>query len=390
MKKVLLIGKYHQYNDPRLCYRQMRILLDNEPNLKVYFLDWTKEYEDEKFSIVEKENENNQIKFKRIVCVGPYYRFSESLLDRFVLNRIQTKHLIWYAKKISPDTIQASHALELRIALKIKQETKARLIYDAHEDYYLQALEYRNRSIKGRLKGIWARMTEILLVRRFDAVFSTDDFLLQNYRKKIYKAKKVSLLRNFPYKVADNKIIFSPKNVLNLIYIGGFNKYRGIIECAYYCKRFNEERTDYKLKFTVYVPSNQDLDSLANKGLIIKKDWIDYDELMTKLKDYDVGVCLLMPIVKYKRNLPVKNFDYMAVGLPILTSNFDNVKKYIDISNAGITIDPLSYGDFKDAVTRLFDPEVRREYSENGKKWSRQTGNFITEAKEYVECILGN
>lgn len=388
MKKILFIGKHHQHNDPRLCHRQMRILLDNEPNLNIYFLDWTKEYQDEKFSVVVKENESNQIKYKRIICVGAYYRFSESLLDRFVLNRIQTKQLIKYAKKICPDVIQASHPLQLRIALKIKQKTEAKLIYDAQEDYYLQALEYRGRSIKGRLKAIWARLSEVLLSRKFDSVFCTDEFLLQHYRKKIYQTKKVSLLRNFPYKVDDNKMIFSSKNVLNLVYIGGFNIYRGVIECAHYCKLFNEEHPDYRLNFTVYIPAYQNLDKLEKKGLLIKKDWIDYAELMTSLKHYDVGVCLLMPIEKFKRNLPVKNFDYMAVGLPILTSNFANVKKYIDISNAGITIDPQSYDDFKDAVTCLFDPEVRKRYSENGKNWIRQTGNFITEAKEYVECII--
>ena len=122
--------------------------------------------------------------------------------------------------------------------------------------------------------------------------------------------------------------------------------------------------------------------------MITRYDWIDYKNLMTQLIDYDIGVCLWLPIPKFFHNIPIKNFDYMAAGLPILTSNFGNVKKYLDISGAGIGIDPTNYNDFKNAILLLFEPENRLRFIQNSQRWIKTLGNFHSESKAYVNFIL--
>ena len=73
------------------------------------------------------------------------------------------------------------------------------------------------------------------------------------YKKRVFNACKVRLLRNFP--IYENNISqnnYRTKDVLNLVYIGGVNKYRGIQELAQYVKMFNSGQ-NRKLIFYIYI-----------------------------------------------------------------------------------------------------------------------------------------
>ena len=77
----------------------------------------------------------------------------------------------------------------------------------------------------------------------------------------------------------------------------------------------------------------------------------------------------------------------MSVGLPIITSNFGNLKTYILESNAGICINPQSYDEFKKAIMEMFNPSTRQKYGKNGLNWIQNKGLFRNEAKNYIRLI---
>jgi glycosyltransferase involved in cell wall biosynthesis len=128
---------------------------------------------------------------------------------------------------------------------------------------------------------------------------------------------------------------------------------------------------------------------LAKDGSVQRRPWIEYPRLMKELEDYDVGVCLWLPLRKFERNLPLKNFDYMGAGLPILTSNFGELQRYIERSQSGICIDPQSYEAFEAAVVELFDPDIRHRFGENGMRFVKGQGGFEHESREYVSVMRG-
>jgi glycosyltransferase involved in cell wall biosynthesis len=368
----------------------MRLLLKHQPDLRIVFLDRIQDFEQNLLTVSAQPTTFESVRMIHVTCRTPSVSPLLPLFTRHRLIAQQYKMIADYALCWRPNVVQASGVGELQVALRIGKHTGARLIYDSHEDYYRQAVDYNRGLLKARISGMLIAATELLLIRNFNDVFCTDDYLYSKYLHRYYAARHVHLLRNFPYEVVENNAKFAPKDFLYLVYIGDFNPYRGVRECAEFCDRFNKEFDDKQLRFVVYAPDHALLDELVQKGIVERYGWVDYPKLMTKLQKYDVGVCLWHSIPKFHRNLPLKNFDYMAAGLPILTSNFGNLKRYLDISQAGIGINPTSYIEFREAVLRLFDPVQRRRFSKNGQKCIRESWNFCREGEEYVKCILAN
>jgi glycosyltransferase involved in cell wall biosynthesis len=294
------------------------------------------------------------------------------------------------AFSIKPDVVQASDVKEIPLALILKLFTGSRAVYDAHEDFFNFYYEFSGKSKTGLLQAIWFSALEWALIRFFDAVFCTDDYLLKKYDKPSYGLKKLHLLRNFANSdLVKTHCSYKGKNHLRIVYIGTVNRYRGIIEAADYIERFNKKFTGrFSLQLDIFSAAFPIVKELSAKEEVNYKGSLLYEPLMKKIAEYDVGLSLLLPIKKYRRNIPMKNFEYMSVGLPVLTSNFGQCKKYIDESGAGITIDPQSYEDFERAVLVLMNEEERKQFGLNGIKYSREKASFENEAKAYVGTML--
>jgi len=388
-KKIVFIGLSHRLNDPRLMHREMKTLTGSIDNIEVYFVKIVRCEEQKGLSV--KTEDVALDNGKLITNISVILPSSKGLLSKMITRLRGTLLLVRTTRGLKPEVIQASDARELPLAVMMKLFLKSKLVYDSHEDYYRQALDYGGKSLRSFFSALRLQLSEMLFVRFFKSVFCTDEFLLSKYSKSFYGAKEVNLLRNFPYvdERAQERIKlkdFSSTNELKLVYIGGVNKFRGIIECAQYCRKFNEEFRDKQVSFDVYSPPNEITEDLCNSDLITHYPWTEYEVLMRLLSNYDVGICLWLPIEKFHRNLPLKNFDYMGVGLPIITSNFGNLKKYVEIPRSGICVDPTDYTEFKNALLTMFKPENRKTYSMNGIIYTSRIASFQVEAKAYVKA----
>ena len=293
-------------------------------------------------------------------------------------------------KRLHLEAIQASDIREVLFAVIMKAISGTRIYYDSHEDYINQVLEYTNYNPLFFPRALKFLLTELLFLRFFDGVFCTDQFQFERFSKIWFGIKSLHLLRNFP-PVTDTvkKDNYQEKDTLDLVYIGSVNKFRGVIETSLYVKRFNKKFSSQKrIRLTIFSQQNSIIDSIVDEFEIIFKKYVDFPILLEKLTAYDVGVCLWLPLKKFQRNLPLKNFDYMSVGLPVLTSNFPNIMEFVTKSNAGITIDPKSYKDFEKAIFVLFDPNKRKEFGENGREFVKRECNFEKESKTYISLLL--
>ena len=84
--------------------------------------------------------------------------------------------------------------------------------------------------------------------------------------------------------------------------------------------------------------------------------------------------------------MPVKMFEYMAAGLPVIASNFPLWESIIKKYNCGICVNPYSTIEIKNAINEIIEnPEKAKEMGENGRKIAFDKYNWKNEGKKLVK-----
>jgi glycosyltransferase involved in cell wall biosynthesis len=197
-----------------------------------------------------------------------------------------------------------------------------------------------------------------------------------SYEKRYKKLNaKYEVVQNF----CDTKF-FTPfvkteyQHKLNLFYIGIILENRGILQICEVLNKLNQE--GYQANFHCVGELYSDLEkkiknlpyyqSIENQLHFYGR--LPLDEGYKMAKDMDIGLCIIWPMNNSRESYPTKLFEYMAVGLPILTSNFDLYKKTVEDNFCGVCIDPFDTEKIKIEILELHsDVKKSEQMGENGK-----------------------
>ena len=81
------------------------------------------------------------------------------------------------------------------------------------------------------------------------------------------------------------------------------------------------------------------------------------------------GLAVLEPEPNYVESFPTKMFEYMALGLPVIVSDFPLYREVVDGSACGVCIDPLDSAALAAALEQLLrDPAKAQELGRNGRE----------------------
>ena len=99
-----------------------------------------------------------------------------------------------------------------------------------------------------------------------------------------------------------------------------------------------------------------------------------------------VGLALLHPISNYYESYPTKIFEYMAMGIPVIASNFPLYRSIIEAHNCGICVDPLDPHAIADALCRLMDnPSEAKALGANGRAAVEEIYNWDVESAKLLD-----
>jgi glycosyltransferase involved in cell wall biosynthesis len=92
------------------------------------------------------------------------------------------------------------------------------------------------------------------------------------------------------------------------------------------------------------------------------------------------GLAVLEPEPNYVESFPTKMFEYMALGLPVIVSNFPLYREVVEGSACGVCVDPLDSAALANALEQLLrDRAMARELGRNGRdavqrsyRWDQQ------------------
>lgn len=293
-----------------------------------------------------------------------------------------TRRAFSKALELDADTYHLHDPELLPTGLKLKRLGKT-VLFDAHEDVPKQILakHYLQPWVRHVLSWGFAHF-ERYACKCFDGVVTATPFI----RDKFLQINPRSIdINNFPMiGELESSVIWQDK-AQEVCYVGNIAQVRGINELVL---AMEHTRTDVRLNLVggfseqqveLKVKSYKGWESVNYLGV---QDRVGVREVMSRSI---AGVVTLHPISNYLDALPIKMFEYMSAGIPVIASDFELWRTIIEDAKCGLCVDPLNPVSISEAIDYLVSqPEEAREMGLNGQRAVLSQYNWAQEEKKLL------
>ncbi|WP_138545330.1 glycosyltransferase family 4 protein [Pseudoalteromonas rubra] len=302
---------------------------------------------------------------------------SNSRLKRFT-------QIVWsvYKKAIDLNAdIYHLHDPELlSIALLLKLKGK-KVIFDAHEDLPKQILSKPYlKPYQAKVISFLAKNFERFVCKKLDGVVAATPFIKEKFQ--VYGCNSEAV-NNFPKLEEFSEVkVKKESKVFSACYIGNISKVRGIIEMLDALQASKDIPLSIAGKFNDPI-----LEQKANAHPAWDKvedhGWLDRHAVSDLMANSSVGLVTLHPIINYQDALPVKMFEYMAAGIPLIATDIPYWKQIIERSECGLVVDPFNPEEYAEKLKYLqSNPDLCAKMGENGKKAIEMEYNWTIEKRK--------
>ena len=122
------------------------------------------------------------------------------------------------------------------------------------------------------------------------------------------------------------------------------------------------------------------------KDNLIFYGYIDQEIAFKTSQNCIAGLALLKPVGDYPDSYPSKIFDYMALGLPVITSDFEIYKNVVEASECGFCISAFDAETLGNKMTWLIEnPSKQQRMGVNGRAAIIEKYNWENEAEKLIK-----
>lgn len=282
----------------------------------------------------------------------------------------------------------------LPVGVMLKLFTQAKVIYDVHEDVPEQILtkHWLPASLRHPIASVF-NVIEKFLARMLDGIVVATEGIAEKF-----KGLNPVVVHNFP----DLGMLPNPSPAPRdgyekiLVYVGGLSRLRGAVEMVRALEYLNPTwnvRLDLIGRFEP-PELERELQALPGYRRVRYLGWLQPSEAYRHLDRANIGLVCLHPEPRYVIAWPVKLFEYMAAGLPVVASNFPLWKEIVEGNNCGLCVDPLDPQAIARAIEYLIThPEEAKKMGENGCRAVEEKYNWAKEARKLLdlyEKIMGS
>jgi len=240
-----------------------------------------------------------------------------------------------------------------------------KVIYDAHEDVprQIKAKKYINVVIR-KLASFFIEHAENYYSKDFSAIITATEFIKQRFEK---INTRTILVRNYPVFAEFKSDYASGRKENRICYVGGISEQRGINELI---KIFKNAENNFFLELAGEIEDRK----ISERINRISPDRIKYLGILDRTQIVEligkskIGLVILHPTPNHLNALPIKLFEYMAGGIPVIASDFALWKQIIEGNKCGICVNAFDLAAIHNAVQFLIDNESERvRMGENGR-----------------------
>jgi len=266
----------------------------------------------------------------------------------------------------------------LSLGMKLKKFGKI-VIYDSHEDVPRQILAktWLPKWIRKPISYIFEKY-ENRIVNKLDAVIVPTPHIRDRF---LPINSNTSIIANFPileeFAHTDN----TQKRV-QACYVGGITRNRGIYQIA-------EATSRAETRLLLCGPFESEE---VKNDILSRYEHIEYLGVVNRKKIAEViqssqmGFVTLLYTPNHFYSYPIKMFEYMAGGIPVIASNFPLWKTIVDDGCCGLTVDPENIDAITDAILRIrLYPGEAEKMGKNGREkvimeynWQKQSEILIS------------
>ena len=288
----------------------------------------------------------------------------------------------WRVLALGPWGLVHFHDPELMPAMAVLGLLKpgTYTLCDLHEDLPLQVAS--KGYLPPWLRQPTARMTELMLrlARELFTGFAPATEAIARH----WPADRTRVVHNYPKAVYAQEGPPRPPDPDRVLYVGGLSRGRGILAALAAVREVRRRARPLRLELVGWVLETDVGEAIREavaEGWCLHLPWLAPEALAAHAAGAGIGLVTLLPLPNYLEALPTKLFEYMAMGVPVLASDFPLWRELVEGSGAGRVTSPEP-GAVAEALLRMSsDPAALGRPAERGRTAYRERYRWEVESR---------